>query len=122
MTFSVRIDEAKEAGRQLAGSITDKLEPRQEVFFVAHSLGCRVVLEALYTIAGRRIGRGAASARRCGACFSWQARCRSGSARTGVSFGAEIHTGRATGSLFYARLGSLGPLSRWRVGTRRRRR
>lgn len=53
VTFPVRIDEAKEAGRQLARLIIDRLKPNQEIFFVAHSLGCRVVMEALYEIAVR---------------------------------------------------------------------
>ena len=58
MTFSVRIDEAKEAGRQLARLIIERLKSYQEVFFVAHSLGCRVALEALYAIAEREHSAG----------------------------------------------------------------
>jgi hypothetical protein len=50
-TFPVRIDEAKEAGQQLARLIRKCLRSDQEVFFIAHSLGCRVVMEALYAMA-----------------------------------------------------------------------
>lgn len=50
-TFPVRIAVAREAARQLATLIRRRFRPDQEVFFVAHSLGCRVVLETLYEIA-----------------------------------------------------------------------
>ena len=50
-TFPARIPVAQLAGRQLAEFIKQCLRPDQEVFFVAHSLGCRVVLETLYEIA-----------------------------------------------------------------------
>jgi hypothetical protein len=52
-TFPARIDTTKEAGRQLARLIIDYLKPHQEVFFIAHSLGCRVVLDTLRAIAER---------------------------------------------------------------------
>lgn len=57
-TFSVRIATAKDAGEQLARLIVEYLRPDQEVFFVAHSLGCRVVLEALYAITVREHQQG----------------------------------------------------------------
>lgn len=50
-TFPVRIAEAQVAGQQLARLIRRCLRSDQEVFFIAHSLGCRVVMEALYAIA-----------------------------------------------------------------------
>ncbi len=52
-TFPVRIETTKEAGRQLARLIINYLKPHQEVFFIAHSLGCRVVLDTLRAIAER---------------------------------------------------------------------
>jgi hypothetical protein len=52
-TFPDRIDTTKEAGRQLARLMIEYLKPHQEVFFIAHSLGCRVVLETLRAIAER---------------------------------------------------------------------
>ena len=54
LTFPVRVAETKDAGRQLARLILEYLGSNQEVFFIAHSLGCRVVLETLYEIAHRR--------------------------------------------------------------------
>ena len=50
-TFPVRIAEAQVAGQQLARLIRRCFRSDQEVFFIAHSLGCRVVMEALYAIA-----------------------------------------------------------------------
>jgi hypothetical protein len=50
-TFPVRIYAAEDAGRQLAKFIQKCLRPDQEVFFIAHSLGCRVVLETLFEMA-----------------------------------------------------------------------
>jgi hypothetical protein len=50
-TFPVRIAEAQVAGQQLARLIRKCLRSDQEVFFIAHSLGCRVVMEALYAMA-----------------------------------------------------------------------
>jgi hypothetical protein len=52
-TFPVRIPVAEEAGQQLAKFVRRYLRQDQEVFFIAHSLGCRVVLETLYAIADR---------------------------------------------------------------------
>jgi pimeloyl-ACP methyl ester carboxylesterase len=52
-TFSVRIEVAGRAGRQLA-DLLSRLEHDQEVYFVAHSLGCRVVMETLYEISRSR--------------------------------------------------------------------
>jgi esterase/lipase superfamily enzyme len=49
-TFPARIAEAQVAGQQLARLIQKHMRPDQEVFFVAHPLGCRVVLETLYAI------------------------------------------------------------------------
>jgi pimeloyl-ACP methyl ester carboxylesterase len=54
LTFPVRVEVARSAGRELARLILDYLGPDQEVFLVAHSLGCRVVLEALVEIAARK--------------------------------------------------------------------
>jgi Alpha/beta hydrolase of unknown function (DUF900) len=50
-TFPVRIPMTRDVGRQLAKFIHKCLGPDQEVFFVAHSLGCRVVLDTLLAIA-----------------------------------------------------------------------
>ncbi len=46
-TFSIKIEFANTAGRQLA-YLLGKLRRDQEVYFIAHSLGCRVVLATLY--------------------------------------------------------------------------
>ena len=54
LTFPVRVAEARYAGQQLARLILEYLGSNQEVFFIAHSLGCRVVLEALRAIADKR--------------------------------------------------------------------
>jgi Alpha/beta hydrolase of unknown function (DUF900) len=48
-TFSIRIELANQAARQLAGLLS-RLERDQEVYFVAHSLGCRVVMQTLFEI------------------------------------------------------------------------
>jgi pimeloyl-ACP methyl ester carboxylesterase len=48
-TFSVRIGIAGDAGWQLA-DLLSRLHADQEVYFVAHSLGCRVVMETLFEI------------------------------------------------------------------------
>jgi Alpha/beta hydrolase of unknown function (DUF900) len=48
-TFPVRIETAGKAGWQLA-DLLSRLAHDQEVYFVAHSLGCRVVMETLYEI------------------------------------------------------------------------
>jgi Alpha/beta hydrolase of unknown function (DUF900) len=53
-TFPVRVEVAKSAGRELARLILEYLGSDQEVFFIAHSLGCRVVLETLHEIAHQR--------------------------------------------------------------------
>jgi hypothetical protein len=53
VTCPVRIEATKAAGSQLARLIINYLKPHQEVFFIAHSLGCRVVLETLRVIAER---------------------------------------------------------------------
>lgn len=61
-TFPIRIPVTAIVGGQLARLITERLKPHQEVFFIAHSLGCLVVLETLHAIAekeqetGRRSG------------------------------------------------------------------
>lgn len=44
-TYSVRVPEAREAGRLLAEHLSE-LHSSQEVIMIAHSLGCRVALEA----------------------------------------------------------------------------
>jgi hypothetical protein len=48
-TFSIKIEFANKAGRQLA-ALLRRLGSHQEVYFIAHSLGCRVVLATLYEI------------------------------------------------------------------------
>jgi hypothetical protein len=53
-TFPVRVEVARSAGKELARLILEYLGSYQEVFFIAHSLGCRVVLETLYEIAGQK--------------------------------------------------------------------
>lgn len=56
-TFSVRIGQAGEAGHQLMRFL-ERLSPDQNVYFIAHSLGCRVVLETLFHIADRKNSTG----------------------------------------------------------------
>jgi hypothetical protein len=48
-TFSIKIEFANNAGRQLA-ALLRRLGSHQEVYFIAHSLGCRVVLATLYEV------------------------------------------------------------------------
>jgi pimeloyl-ACP methyl ester carboxylesterase len=57
-TYAVRVPEAREAGRLLALHL-GTLNERQEVILVAHSLGCRVALEALRFIRDNEAYRGA---------------------------------------------------------------
>jgi pimeloyl-ACP methyl ester carboxylesterase len=57
-TYSVRVPEAREAGRLLADHLATMNE-RQEVVLVAHSLGCRVALEAVKFVRGNHSYRGA---------------------------------------------------------------
>jgi pimeloyl-ACP methyl ester carboxylesterase len=49
LTFTVRIDEAKESGRLLATYLAG-LPAAQEVHLIGHSLGCRVALETTYQV------------------------------------------------------------------------
>lgn len=49
-TYSDRIDTAKLAGERL-GKLLTKLSPHQEVILIGHSLGCRVLLQALSYVA-----------------------------------------------------------------------
>jgi pimeloyl-ACP methyl ester carboxylesterase len=60
ITYAVRVPEARSAGRLLAEGFLATLSPHQEVTLVAHSLGCRVALEAVRTIraAGAAYGGG----------------------------------------------------------------
>jgi len=47
--YPTRVETAGRAGRQLA-DLLSRLGSHQEVYFVAHSLGCRVVMETLFEI------------------------------------------------------------------------
>jgi hypothetical protein len=47
--YSSRVEFARSAGEQLA-DLLSRLGSHQEVYFVAHSLGCRVVMETLFKI------------------------------------------------------------------------
>jgi esterase/lipase superfamily enzyme len=53
MSFNARVQSAERAGRRLAAHLAT-LDRRQEVVLVAHSLGCRVALEAVERIQTRR--------------------------------------------------------------------
>jgi hypothetical protein len=46
-TYPVRVPVAKDVGRMLVDDFLAKLRPYQIVYIVAHSLGCRVALEAI---------------------------------------------------------------------------
>ena len=54
LTFPVRVEGTRSVAHGLTRFIVDYLGPDQEVFFIAHSLGCRVVLETLHEIAERK--------------------------------------------------------------------
>jgi len=66
-TYSARIPVAERAGERL-GKLLTKLDPAQQVILIAHSLGCRVVLEALRYVADEEAG-GTASAEVPVACL-----------------------------------------------------
>jgi pimeloyl-ACP methyl ester carboxylesterase len=57
-TYSVRVPEAREAGRLLAEHL-DTMNENQEVILVAHSLGCRVALETVRFVRDNRAYSGA---------------------------------------------------------------
>ena len=48
-TYAARVPDARESGRLLAEFLS-KRNPRQKIFLVGHSLGCRVALDAVRTI------------------------------------------------------------------------
>lgn len=54
MTYSTRVPVAQQAGPLLAREFIAKLQPDQSVYLVAHSLGCRVALEAVRWIRSER--------------------------------------------------------------------
>jgi pimeloyl-ACP methyl ester carboxylesterase len=60
VAYSVAIPVAQLAGEQL-GELLLRLNPAQQVILIGHSLGCRVVLEALRYVADKKVG-GAVSA------------------------------------------------------------
>ncbi|HET9893466.1 MAG TPA: alpha/beta hydrolase [Streptosporangiaceae bacterium] len=79
-TYSVRVPVAERAGERL-GRLLTELSPSQRVILVGHSLGCRVVLEALNYVANER-ARGTPSAEVTLACLMAaavpQGRCQGG--------------------------------------------
>jgi len=56
VTYSVRVPIAQMAGR-LLGELLMRLHSKQRVFLIGHSLGCRVLLEALVYMANERVSR-----------------------------------------------------------------
>ena len=66
-TYAARVDTTQLAG-ELLGKLLTKLQPDRQVVLVGHSLGCRVVLEALTYIANERVA-GTQSAQVIGVCL-----------------------------------------------------
>lgn len=66
-TYAARIDTAGWAGERL-GKLLTKLRPDQQVVLIGHSLGCRVVLQALKYVASARV-EGTSSAQVIGVCL-----------------------------------------------------